>query len=271
MRTRVLGGEGPLSSLVTHRKLIFTLCRRDILTRYQGSLLGLLWAVVTPLMMLVVYTFVFSVVFNAKWGGVENRYEFALILFSGLLAFNIFSDVVTRAPSLIVAYASYVTKVVFPVQILPLVITLSAMFNFCVGCVVWLAGYCVLIGVPSVHLLWLPVLLLPYLLFVTGMAWFVSSIGVFIRDLGQVVGVAVTALLFMTPIFYPLSAIPQIYHKYMYLNPITFIVESLRSVMISGRMPDMGGMAIFTGFALLVYVAGFLWFQRTRKGFNDVL
>ncbi|VCU69457.1 Teichoic acid translocation permease protein TagG [Pigmentiphaga humi] len=271
MRTVSYGEEGPLASIVAHRKLIAVLSRRDVLSRYQGSLLGLLWAVVTPLLMLVVYTFVFSVIFNAKWGGVENRYQFALVLFAGLLAFNIFAEVVTRAPSLIVSHANYVTKVVFPVQVLPWVMAMSAVFNFAIGFCVWLAGYFVLVGMPHPQILWLPVLLVPYLLFVIGIAWFVSSIGVFVRDLGQVVSVAVTALLFMTPIFYPIAAIPPAYQRYMYLNPITFVVESLRSVMIDGTAPDWRGFAWFVLFALLVHVAGFVWFQRIKKGFADVL
>lgn len=254
-----------------NQALIINLAKREILQRYQGSLFGLLWTILTPLIMLAIYTFIFSVVFKAKWGGVEDKYQFSMLLFSGLIVFNCFSDIISRAPTLIISYSNYVTKVIFPIEILPFVITLSALFNLLISFFVWLFFYTILIGFPSVYIVLTPIILVPFILMCIGLTWIISSIGVYIRDLNQLVTLIVSAMMFMTPIFYPISALPEKYQSYLHLNPITTIVESFRSLAIYGNIPDMEFLLMYSVFAVAIYVIGYFWFNKISKGFSDVL
>lgn len=248
-----------------------SLSRRDILQRYQGSLFGLLWTLLTPLIMLAIYTFIFSVVFKAKWGGVDDKFQFSMLLFSGLIIFNCFSDIISRAPTLIINYASYVTKVIFPIEILPFVITISAIFNFILSFIIWLVFYITLIGLPSIYIVFVPLLMIPFILMCNGLAWILSSIGVYIRDVSQLVTLVVSALMFMTPIFYPITALPEQYQFYLHLSPITTVVELFRSLAIYGEMPSIKMLAVYTSSSIAIYCLGFMWFNKTSKGFSDVL
>lgn len=252
--------------------LIWQMTKREVVGRYRGSLLGLFWSFFNPVVMLTIFTFVFSVVFKARWGtGGESRFEFGLILFAGLIVFNLFSECIARAPSLIVGNVNYVKKIVFPLEILPLVIMSAALFHYIVSLSVLLVF--LILASLSLHwtIIFVPLIILPLLLTILGISWFLASFGVFVRDVTQTVGLLVSVLMFMSPIFYPVSALPEKYHSIIYMNPLTFIIEQMRDVIIWGKLPSWSGLCLMMLFGLLVAWMGLVWFQKTRKGFADVL
>nr|BFD40943.1 ABC transporter permease [Pseudomonas sp. FFPRI_1] len=261
-----------LRSAWSNRKLIAMLTKREILGRYQGSVLGGLWSLINPILLLGVYTFVFSVVFQTRWSGGEgSKAEFALLLFSGLIVFNMFSEVVNRAPSLVLSNANYVKKVVFPLEILSVVSLSCALFHAVISLLVWLVFYSVFISSPPLTILLVPVMLMPLVLISLGAGWLLSSIGVFFRDVSQVIGVLVTTLLFMSPVFYPVSALPETYQIILYFNPLTLSIEFMRGVMVQGEVPNLVRFFFYFLESLFFSMIGFAWFQKTRKGFADVL
>jgi lipopolysaccharide transport system permease protein len=261
-----------LASFWLHRRLIRSLVQREVVGRYRGSVLGMLWSFFNPVFMLVVYSFVFSVVFRARWGvGNESKAAFALILFAGLLLFNLFSECINRAPGLIINNVNYVKKVVFPLEILPWVSFGAALFHALISFGVWLLFSLVIFGIPPVSIMLFPLLLLPLTLFIMGLSWFLASLGVFLRDVTQVVGLVTMTLMFMTPIFFPIDAMPARYRILFYLNPLTFIIEQARGLLIFGTgLSWRFFIALTLGSSLLAWL-GFVWFQKTRKGFADVL
>jgi len=261
-----------LKSLVSNRSLIFNLAKRDVVGRYRGSAMGLLWSFFNPILMLAVYTFVFSVVFKARWeGGSGSKTEFALVLFAGLLVFNLFAECLNRAPGLILGNVNYVKKVIFPLEILPLVALGSAAFHFLISLAVWLVFYLMFFGIPSPSILQLPLVILPLVLLTLGLSWFLASLGVYLRDVAQIIGVVTTVLMFLSPIFYPIVALPEEYRPFMQISPLTFVVEQARDTMIWNKTIDWETWWVFTGLSTLVAWGGFAWFQKTRKGFADVL
>ena len=263
-----------LARLAPRITLVRSLIARDVTSRYRGSALGVLWSLVTPLSMLAIYSFVFGSVFGTRWNG-GNAHAgmagFAVILFAGLSVFQLFAEVVTRAPSLVLANVNYVKKVVFPLEILPLVAVGSALFHFCVSLaallafMLWVPGH-----IPATALL-LPLVLAPLILVMLGLAWFFASLGVYLRDTAQVLSTVVSALMFLSPIFFPSSAMPEWIRPWLVLNPLTLPVEQAREVLIWGRVPDFGALAVYAACAAVIAAAGFSWFQATRKGFADVL
>lgn len=261
-----------ISSLWRNRNLVIALTKREVVGRYRGSLLGILWSFFNPVFMLAVYTFIFSVVFKARWnGGGDSKTEFALILFAGMIVFNLFSECVNRAPGLILANANYVKKVVFPLEILPLVALGAATFHMLISLLVWLVFYVLFIGMPPPTLWLVPPLLLPLGLLTLGFSWFLASLGVYLRDVGQIVGVITTALLFLSPIFYPITALPEEYHLLLQINPLTPIIEQTRQALVWGSLPDITSWGAFLIASFVVTWLGFSWFQKTRKGFADVI
>ncbi len=261
-----------LSTLKSHRNLIYNLIKREVIGRYRGSVMGLFWSFFNPVLMLVVYTFVFSVVFKARWaGGTDSRSEFALVLFAGLMVYNLFSECINRAPGLVLGNINYVKKVVFPLEILPVVAIGSATFHLLISLVVWLIFYLLFFGTPQVTLLLFPIVLMPFFLLILGFSWFLASLGVYLRDVSQIVGVLTTALMFLSPIFYPMTALPEEYHMFLQFNPLTFIIEQVRDVMIWGKGMDWVAWVAYWIFSALVAWLGFAWFQKTRKGFANVL
>ena len=265
----------PLSlfaSLRQHRRLIVSLIQREVLVRYQGSLLGLLWSFFNPVLMLAVYTFVFSVVFKARWaGGSESKTEFALVLFAGLMVFGLFSECVSRAPGLVVSNVNYVKKVIFPLEILPVVAMGAACFHLLVSFIVWLIFYSIFFGVPPATIFILPLVLLPLVLLSLGVSWLLASLGVFIRDIHQVVGVAVSVLTFLSPVFYPIAALPDGFRAVVQISPLTQVIEQSRDAMIWGKPLDWQSWLVYFLLSGVVAWLGFAWFQKTRKGFADVL
>ncbi|MBF6617639.1 MAG: ABC transporter permease [Candidimonas sp.] len=261
-----------VASLWRNRSLIYALARREVVGRYRGSVMGILWSFFNPVLMLIVYTFVFSEVFQARWGaGGGSKTEFALILFSGLIVFNLFAECFNRAPSLILANTNYVKKVIFPLEILPWVALGSALFHALISLIVWLLAYGILYGMPHLTVLWLPISCVPLLLFVMAITWALASLGVYLRDVSQFVNIMTTVLLFLSPIFYPITALPEKYRPALQLNPLTPAIEQIRGILFWGHSPDLLSTAGYGLVAALLAWLGFAWFQKTRKGFADVL
>lgn len=261
-----------LRSLWDHRALIVQLTRREVIGRYKGSMMGLLWSFLNPLFMLVVYTFVFSVVFRARWSvGEESKTAFAVILFAGMIVHAMFADIVNRAPGLIISNVNYVKKVVFPLETLVAVAAGAALFHACASLVVLLAVFVAVNGSVPWTIVFVPLTLLPLLVLALGLGWIFASLGVFIRDLGQIVGVFTSVLLFLSPVFFPVSALPAAVRPWIFVNPLSFIIEQTRAVVIWGKLPDFAGLGIYLAGAMVGAWFGYAWFQKTRKGFADVL
>lgn len=261
-----------IGSLWRNRRLVKSLIQREVLGRYRGSIMGILWSFITPILMLTIYTFVFSVIFKARWSSESNSMaEFGMVLFAGLIMFNIFAECVGKAPTLILTNTNYVKKVVFPLDILPWVSLGSALFHAIISLGVWLVAYLIFFGVPHVTVLLLPLVVLPLVFVIMGICWGLASLGVYLRDVGQFVGLLISVVMFLSPIFYPASALPQEYRWLLMLNPLTSVIEGARDVLFWGVVPDLA----FLGFYLLVSLIfawlGFVWFQKARKGFADVL
>jgi lipopolysaccharide transport system permease protein len=261
-----------IRSLLRHRSLIFSLSRREVLGRYQGSVLGIFWSLVLPIFMLTVYTFVFSVIFRARWSAQnESRTEFALILFAGLLVFNLFAECVNKAPSLVLQNPNYVKKVVFPLEILPWISFGSALFHTAISYLVWQVFYCVIFGWPPVTFLLFPVVLLPLAFFIMGLSWALAALAVYIRDVTQLVGVATAVLMFLSPIFYPATALPVAYRGFLILNPVAQPIEYARGVLLWAQVPSLVPFCIMTLVSAIFAWLGFVIFQKLRPGFSDVL
>ena len=260
-------------SLWQHRQLINKMAWREVIGRYKGSIMGVFWSFIHPVLMLIVYTFVFSIVFKAKWGGgeEESKAAFALILFVGLIVHGLLAEVLNRAPSLILSNVNYVKKVVFPLEILPVISLVSALFHSLISLFVLLLAFVAINGYLPWTVLFIPIVLLPLITLILGLAWILSALGVFIRDIGQSISIITTIMMFMAPVFFPLSALPVKYHPYILANPLTFIIEQSREVLIFGHLPNWSGLAIFMGIAITIVWLGYSLFQKTRKGFSDVL
>jgi lipopolysaccharide transport system permease protein len=262
------------ASLWRNRQLLAQMTRREVVGRYKGSALGLAWSFFNPVFMLVVYTFVFSEIFRSRWsglGGDESKTQFALVLFVGMIVLGLFSEVVNRAPGLILANANYVKKVVFPLEVLPVVNLGAALFHSLISLAVLLAAYALFNGALQWTAVFVPLVLLPLLILILGLAWMLASLGVFLRDVGQFVAILTTVLTFLSPVFYPVTAVPERFRSIIMLNPLTFIIEQARDVLIWGRLPDWLGLGVYTGAAMACAWCGYAWFQKTRKGFADVL
>jgi lipopolysaccharide transport system permease protein len=265
---------GFLRSVLIHRDLIGRLAGREFSQRFRGSVLGAAWAVLTPLLLALVFTFVFGTVFQARWGDMQpgtGQGSFTVIFLVGLVTHGIFAEALSRAPGLVLSNPSYVKKVVFPLEILPVVVVCTALLNGCIGMAIAVALNLVLNQALSPTLFLLPLVLLPYILLVMGLVLIFAATGVYLRDLSQIVGFVVTLTLFMTPIFYPIEALPPAFQPMMWLNPLTLIVEQARAVTVFGAVPDWGQLALYTLAAGAMLQGSFWWFQRTRNGFADVI
>lgn len=261
-----------ITSLLHHIEIVRQMTRREIELRYKGSIFGLLWSFINPIIMLAVYTFVFSVVFKTRWGtGSDSKIEFALALFAGLILHGFLAECINRAPHQILTNQTYVKKVVFPLEILSWVTIFSTLFHVGISLVVWLIFYVLGYQTLNLTILTLPLVLLPLVLYGLGLSWLLASLGVYIRDISQITGILTTLLLFLSPIFYPITALPEKFQAVLYLNPLTFIIEQARAVMMWGQFPDWRGLLISTVCAGMVAWLGFAFFQKTRTGFSDVL
>lgn len=262
-----------VAHLWRYRQLIAQLTRREVEGRYKGSFIGIGWSLIHPLLMLCVYTFVFSVIFQARWGVQtgESRLDFALALFIGLISFGIFSEVLNAAPELVLHNVNYVKKTVFPLEILVIIKLFSALINALFALLVFLLGFLIIHQALHWTALLLPLVWLPLVLFTLGCGYFMASMGVFVRDLGAAVTIMTTMLFFLTPIFYPLSAVPERFRFFSRLNPLALFVEDARGVMLWGKPPDWPVFLISLILATLVWISGFIWFLKSKRAFADVV
>lgn len=260
--------------VVQHRNLLLQLLKRNIAVRYRGSSLGLVWSFAQPLMMLAVYTFVFGVVFKARWGTGsfnDSNAAFPLIMFCGMAVFNIFSESVNNCSTLIVGNPGFVKKVIFPLEILPMAAVLTSLVFGLAWFLLLLLGVGLFLGDLSWTVFLLPVTLVPLLLFTTGIALLVASLGVYLRDVQQIVGIITQILFFMTPIFYPITLVPEKIRWVLQINPLSAMVEQTREMLLYGRTPNWLvclGLLVLSG---IVFQLGLAWFSKTKKGFADVL
>ena len=252
---------------------MFELIKREVLGRYRGSIVGLAWSFFNPILMLMTYTFFFTVVFKARWGSnpAESRWEFAIILFVGLIIHGLFAECINRAPSLITGNVSYVKKIIFPLEILPCIAMGSALFHTAISILVLLVAKFILGMMWSWSLIFFPLILAPLVLTTLGVAWFLAATGVYVRDISQITGVITSILMFTSPIFFPLSSLPPQFKAVVLFNPLTLIIEQSRKVLIFNIQPDWVDLGVYTLISMLIAWGGFWWFQKTRKGFADVL
>lgn len=262
-----------LRSLWGNRDLIKQMTEREVVGRYKGSAMGLAWSFFNPIFLLVVYTFVFSVVFKSRWGvsGNESKTQFAVVLFAGMIIHGLFSEVLTRAPGLIISNANYVKKVVFPIEILPVVALGAALFHSLISFGVLLLAFFVFNGYLNWTSIFVPLILLPFLILTVGFSWILASLGVYLRDVGQTVSIITMVLMFLAPVFYPITALPTQLQFWIMANPLTFVIEQIRAVLIWGHTPEWINLSIYTAVATFIALLGYAWFQKTRKGFADVL
>jgi homopolymeric O-antigen transport system permease protein len=261
-------------NLWQHRDLIVRLTSQEVGQRYRGSYLGVVWSFITPILMLSVYAFVFSGIFQPRWGqaaGTSQPGEFVLILFAGLIPFGVFSEVINRAPSLVLNTPNYVKKVVFPLEVLPVVAAGSAVVNSLISSMILLVASLVLLHQVSPTVVLLPLAYVPLVLLTLGLGWFLASLGVYIRDIGQAIGVVTQVLFFLSPIFYPVSAVPVHLQLILHVNPLTAILGGFRRTMLWGAMPVWETWAALTLGTAVVAQLGYAWFMQTKKGFADVM
>lgn len=256
------------------RDLLNQLVRRNIEGRYKGTMMGLIWMVATPLVMLVVYTFVFSVVFKARWavtGLGDSKAVFALILFCGMTVFNIFSESVNGSVGIVSGNPNYVKKVVFPLELLPVSAVLSACFFGLIWLGILFLGIVLFLHKICLTAVCLPLIFIPLVFSSCGISWFVASLGVFVRDLAHLVGIILLVLYFMTPIFYSVEMVPESIRSILLLNPLTSIVQSARQVLMYNQWPDWRMLGMVTILSMVIFQLGYFWFMKTKRGFADVL
>ncbi|HEX8147313.1 MAG TPA: ABC transporter permease [Pyrinomonadaceae bacterium] len=261
----------PLLELPRRFDLIWPLARRMTLARYRGSALGLLWALLTPAVMIGVFTFLFAGVFGARFTEGGTPWEYALYLFCGLLPWTAFAETLQQSAGIVVAHANLVKRVVFPLETLPVAQALAALVAQLFGTAALLVATALIRQELHATALWLPVLLVPQLLLTLGGAWLVASLGVFVRDTAQVLGLVLMAWMYLSPIIYPEQVVPGRFRPALELNPFTPLVRSYRRALLEGAPPDWQGLAYTTALALAAFLLGYWWFARTRKNFADVI
>lgn len=262
---------GPLVQLPGRWELVFTLARRDLAARYRGSALGVFWAVLTPSVMIAIYTFIFSAIFGARFGAAGTPLEYALYLFCGLLPWTAFQEALQGSATTIVTNANLVKRVRFPLETLPVAQTLAALSNQLFGTLALIVAALIIRRELHATLLWLPLLLFPQLVLTVGLAWLVASLGVFLRDTAQTLGLVLVAWLYLTPIIYPEMVIPDRYRPLIAANPFTALVRNYRLILLDGAAPDWTGLAYFAVCAATCFLLGYWWFAKTRRHFADVI
>ncbi len=261
----------PLWELPGRSELIFSLAKRELLARYKGSALGIVWALLTPVVMIAIFTFIFAGIFGARFGASQSHWDYALYLFCGLLPWTMFQETLQQSASTIVAHANLVKRVVFPLETLPVAQVFSSLGNQLFATIALLIATLVIQQQLHLTALWFPLLLIPQLLFTLGAAWLIASLGVFLRDIAQGITLLLMAWMYLTPIIYPESIVPERFRVFINLNPFTSLVRSYRRIFLEGTAPDWSGLAYFTAFAIVSFLVGYWWFARTRKNFADVI
>src|SRR6201988_5442029 len=261
----------PLWQLPSRAELIFSFAKREMLGRYKGSALGIAWAVLTPVVMIAIFTFIFAGIFGARFGLNDSHWDYALYLFCGLLPWSMFQETVQQSSNTIVANANLVKRVVFPLETLPAAQVFAALGNQLFATIALIIATIIIRQRLELTALWLPVLLIPQLLFALGAAWLIASLGVFLRDIAQGITLLLMAWMYLTPIIYPESIVPERFRWFIGINPITALIRSYRRIFLDGLAPDWRGLLYFALIALVVFVFGYWWFARTRKNFADVI
>jgi len=259
-------------TLVRSRELLWALSKREIASRFKGSYGGLSWYVIQNLLLLALYSFVFGSLFKSRWAqGGHVQGNFTIALFTGLIVFNLFAECIIRAPTLILGNANYVKKVVFPLEVLPVVQLITALFNAFVALLVLVVMAYFLDAPMFMQGLWIPVIILPLAILVLGLSWFLSALGTYIRDINQVVSLLISATMFLSPLFYQVSALPAKAQPYIKFNPLTVPMEQARATLMFGLSPDFSALGIYLLISVVVALLGLAFFQKARKGFADVL
>jgi lipopolysaccharide transport system permease protein len=261
----------PLWQLPGRLNLVLSLAKRELAARYKGSVLGILWAVLTPIVMIAIFTIIFAGIFKAKFGASNSNWDYALYLFCGLLPWNAFQESVQLSSTTIVGHANLVKRVVFPLETLPVSQSLAAIANQMFGTIALLLALLIIHRELHPTLVLLPVLLIPQFIATLGAAWLLAALGVFVRDIVQGISLVLMAWLYLTPIIYPESMVPPRYEWLVNLNPFTPLVRSYRRIILEGSLPDWRGLAYFTSFALVSFLVGYWWFAKSRKNFADVI
>ena len=264
---------GALLSPITHKSLLAQLVRREILGRYQGSILGLGWSFLTPLMMLAVYSFVFVGIFKARWPGFEagGGSAFAIRVFCGLIIFNFVTEILNRSPVVITEQPNLVKKVVFPLEILPVSTVCSALVHLGLGLLILTIAVLCFNGNLPLATLTLPLVLLPLAITMLGISWGLAALGVYVRDVSPVMAMLSSLLMFLSPVFYALSSVPEIAREWIILLPTTPAIENTRRIFFDGLWPDWPPLLMQLTLALLIAFAGAAFFSFARRGFADVL
>jgi lipopolysaccharide transport system permease protein len=261
----------PFESIWRNRSLIRTLVRRDVLSRYTGSFGGAFWAVLNPLLLMLTYFFVFGVVMGTKFGNDSSRTGFALYFLAGMLPWLAFSEAAGRAPFILLEHRNFIKKLVFPVETLPVNAMVSGLVTEFFGLILFLLALLLIRGRIPLTVLYLPLVIIPQILFTAGISWFLAALGVFMRDLGQIIGYLLTVLMFLTPIFYPEQQLPPFAAEFMHKNPIYVLVHSYRAALLESRPPDWVSLGWFTLAAVLTFLLGHAWFYKLRKSFADLI
>ncbi len=262
-----------IDSFWRNRKLITALIKREVVGRYRGSMMGLAWSFFNPILMLIIYTLVFSGVFKARWGsnGHEEGVDFAIILFVGLMVHGLFAECINRAPGLILSNANYVKKVVFPLEILAWIAFGSALFHMAVSFSVLLIAKLIIHQHIPLTAVYFPLVIFPLFLGTLGLTWAIAAVGVYVRDMAQVTQLFTTVMLFVSAVFFPISALPERYQFWLHLNPLAVVIQEARNVLVIGPPPDFTALTLLFIIGAAMAWAGFACFQTTRKGFADVL
>jgi lipopolysaccharide transport system permease protein len=254
-----------------YRSLVFELAKRDFSGRYQGSFGGVVWSFVQPLFLLTVYTIAFGVILKARWGFAGSTSDYALILFAGLIVFNAFSEKLSNSSTLVTNNPNFVKKVLFPLELLPVIAVITTLIHALIGIAVWLLGYTLLIGAPKETMLLFPLVLFCFVPVLLGLGWLLSSVGVVVRDISQLTAMLNHTLLFLTPIFYSIEAAPPLLQKLLMINPLTFVVEQFRLVLFYGQMPALRGLALYFVIASVFAGLSLTLFRRLRPSFADMV
>jgi lipopolysaccharide transport system permease protein len=261
----------PLWELPGRFDLVLSLARRELVARYKGSVLGIIWAVLTPVVMIAIFTFIFAGIFRARFGARGSSWDYALYLFCGLLPWTMFQETLQHSSITIVSHANLVKRVVFPLETLPVAQALSSLGNQMFGTLGLIVAIVIIHRELHISVLWLPVLIIPQLIGTLGAAWLVASLGVFLRDIAQGITLVLMAWMYLTPILYPESIVPERYRPFINANPFTALVRSYRRILLEGAPPDWSSLAYFTGCGVVLFVFGYWWFAKTRRNFADVI
>ncbi len=263
-----------IESMTRNAYLVSQLTKREISARYRGSIAGMAWTILNPLILLAMYAVVFGVIFKTKWDtGTTNpgKFDYPLGLFAGLIVVTFFNECLNRSPTLILNNANFVKKVVFPLEALVPVMVFSALFQALASFVVLTAFYACVHAPLGPAILLAPLVLIPLVFMTAGICWFLASLGLFLRDMSQIMVFVTTIIMFVSPVFYPTSQIPVFFRKFIILNPIAVIIEQFRAIVLIGQPPDLRTLGAYSLAAILVCSAGYAWFQATRHEFADVI